>query len=184
MQRVYTQNVDGLHTAAKLPPELIVEAHGSWAKNNIVMYGDQLPSEWTKRVVEDFPLFYEESKAVDLVLVLGTALQVAPFCALPNLVNKHCTRVLVTKNTRSCLENPYNAVHLRDDDMCSMYSVPQMCPTIKIGKRLVSLQSWWGRRKWKNEFVLDMDVNDFVHKLISGCGWEKQYFEISGKYVV
>ena len=41
--------------------------------------------------------------------------------------------MLVTKNTRSCLENPYNAVHLRDDDMCSMYSVPQMCPTIKIG---------------------------------------------------
>ena len=49
------------------------------------MYGDQLPSEWTKRVVEDFPLFYEEGKAVDLVLVLGTALQVAPFCALPSI---------------------------------------------------------------------------------------------------
>ena len=39
---------------------------------------------------------------VDLVLVMGTSLQVAPFCALPNLAEKAATRVLVP-----CLRWPW-----------------------------------------------------------------------------
>ncbi|CAK9044667.1 unnamed protein product [Durusdinium trenchii] len=88
LQRIYTQNVDGLHLhpSLELPRDVVVECHGSMAAG-LVLYGDPLPQHFEDCCSEDFD-------KVDLVLVMGTSLQVAPFCGLPNMAPKGATRVL------------------------------------------------------------------------------------------
>jgi NAD-dependent SIR2 family protein deacetylase len=86
LTRVYTQNVDGLHSI-DLPSSKVVECHGSLV--NPVLYGDSLPSLVDEAARTDFP-------TADLLLVLGTSLKVGPFCALPNLCPRNATRVWVT----------------------------------------------------------------------------------------
>ena len=68
------------------------------------MYEDAIPSQFYHAVDEDFD---ERSPPIDLLIVMGTSLQVAPFCALPNMVKKDCTRVLVTLNPLSCFSNNF-----------------------------------------------------------------------------
>ena len=80
--RLYTQNVDGLHTHEDLlPTEKVVECHGSIRDGSIVLYGDALPPRVAHCLVEDFGAGSDD---VDLVLVFGTSLQVAPFCCRPS----------------------------------------------------------------------------------------------------
>ena len=52
----------------------------------------------------------EPEEPADLLLVFGTSLQVAPFCGVPNLCTKNCTRVLVNSPLKDCLENGWNIV--------------------------------------------------------------------------
>jgi NAD-dependent SIR2 family protein deacetylase len=97
LRRVYTQNVDGLHTHASLCMDagLVVECHGSIDKNNIVLYDDDLPDSMYDALEKDFG-----SKEIDFMLVLGTSLTVQPFCAIPNLVRKGAFRAWVTLNSQ------------------------------------------------------------------------------------
>ena len=53
LARVYTQNIDGLHQAAGLPPELVVEVHGSL--DAVVFYDDPLPPGFFEAMGRDFP---------------------------------------------------------------------------------------------------------------------------------
>ncbi|KAK4247015.1 DHS-like NAD/FAD-binding domain-containing protein [Corynascus novoguineensis] len=141
---LFTQNIDCLERAAGVPPDRIIEAHGSFAtqrcidcrepfaddakmresvergevprcervvgrdedetdgiggkeqdeerrcgglvKPDIVFFGEALPKA-----------FFERSGAVqeaDLVLVMGTSLQVHPFAGLPNMAEEEVPRVL------------------------------------------------------------------------------------------
>ncbi|KAK4184590.1 NAD-dependent protein deacetylase hst2-1, partial [Podospora australis] len=123
LHHLFTQNIDCLERAAGIPGDLIIEAHGSFAtqrciecktpfddakmrehvsrgevprceqpqcdglvKPDIVFFGEQLPKAFFEKrdLVED----------ADLVLVLGTSLQVHPFAGLPNLAPERVPRVL------------------------------------------------------------------------------------------
>ena len=65
---------------------------------------------------------------------MGTSLQVAPFCAIPNLVPKTATRVLVDPNPNRVLSlNPWST-------------------TTKLAGRDVELGSLWNSR-WENELL-------------------------------
>uniref|UniRef100_A0A096MAX3 NAD-dependent protein deacetylase n=1 Tax=Poecilia formosa TaxID=48698 RepID=A0A096MAX3_POEFO len=125
--RMYTQNIDGLerHQVAGVPPEMLVEAHGTFAtatctsclrkydgeelrpevmsgavprcptckgvvKPDIVFFGEELPLSFFKYLT-DFPL-------ADLLIVMGTSLEVEPFASLAGAVRSSVPRLLINRD--------------------------------------------------------------------------------------
>lgn len=125
LQRLYTQNIDGLERLAGIPAEKLVEAHGTFAtatctvcrrkysgdeirpavmsgsvpecptctgviKPDIVFFGEELPPYFLKYLT-DFPL-------ADLLIVMGTSLEVEPFASLAGAVLPTVPRLLVNRD--------------------------------------------------------------------------------------
>lgn len=123
--RLYTQNIDGLERVAGIPPAKLVEAHGTFAtatctvchnqfpsqdfwtdvladriphcpvctgiiKPDIVFFGEQLPQRFLLHVT-DFPM-------ADLLIILGTSLEVEPFASLSEAVWSSVPRLLINKD--------------------------------------------------------------------------------------
>ncbi|XP_047218277.1 NAD-dependent protein deacetylase sirtuin-3, mitochondrial isoform X2 [Girardinichthys multiradiatus] len=123
--RMYTQNIDGLERLAGVPPEMLVEAHGTFAtatctlclqkydgedlrpavmsgtvpqcptckgvvKPDIVFFGEELPLHFFKYLT-DFPL-------VDLLIIMGTSLEVEPFASLAGAVRSTVPRLLINRD--------------------------------------------------------------------------------------
>ncbi|XP_051018005.1 NAD-dependent protein deacetylase sirtuin-2 [Acomys russatus] len=125
--RCYTQNVDMLERVAGLEPQDVVEAHGtfytshcissscgqeydlSWMKEkvfsegvpkcekcqslvkpDIVFFGETLPSRFFSCMQSDFA-------KVDLLIIMGTSLQVQPFAALISKAPLSTPRLLINK---------------------------------------------------------------------------------------
>ncbi|GET89381.1 silent information regulator 2, putative [Leishmania tarentolae] len=123
--RCCTQNIDGLEKAAGVSPELVVEAHGSFAaaaciechtpfsieqnyleamggtvsrcstcggivKPNVVFFGENLPDTFFDALHHDAPI-------AELVIIIGTSLQVHPFALLPCFVPKSAPRVVMNR---------------------------------------------------------------------------------------
>ncbi|XP_041840369.1 NAD-dependent protein deacetylase sirtuin-3, mitochondrial isoform X1 [Melanotaenia boesemani] len=123
--RMYTQNIDGLERLAGIPPEMLVEAHGTFAtatctvclrkykdedlrpavmsgtvprcptckgvvKPDIVFFGEELPQHFLKYLT-DFPL-------ADLLIVMGTSLEVEPFASLAGAVRSSVPRLLINRD--------------------------------------------------------------------------------------
>ena len=125
--RVYTQNVDGLDRKAGVPEDELIECHGSYSTNtctkchdvskhedyleefktgkvvyckkckkgvvkpNSVLFGENLPKRFFKLYPTDFA-------NCDLLLVIGTSLQVAPCSQLPAYCSSDCVRVVINTN--------------------------------------------------------------------------------------
>lgn len=180
LRRVYTQNVDGLHTHEDLglPRELVVECHGSFRDGSIVLYGDPMPGIFDKCCRADF-LSAEER--VDLLLVMGTSLQVAPFCAVPNLAPKGCIRVLVNNRISHCLSNSFSKQQSFDDSLllsssrsCSMYDdmmyprSVRMQSTVNLGGfKAASLRPLWkDGRRWQ-QLLAESSCCAFIERFFS-----------------
>ena len=124
--RNYSQNIDGLEFLAKIPPPQIMECHGSFrtascidcskpfdddeckriiletnevpscrhcgglVKPDIVFFGQGLPARYMRLLPRDL-------KEADLLLIMGTSLQVAPVSMIPDMVEERCKRVLVNR---------------------------------------------------------------------------------------
>ncbi|KAK2846899.1 hypothetical protein Q5P01_009898 [Channa striata] len=125
LRRCYTQNIDTLERAAGLEEEDLIEAHGTfytshcvsfccrkeydldWMKEkifsdyiprcdkckslvkpDIVFFGENLPTRFFTSVKSDFP-------SCDLLIIMGTSLQVQPFASLISRVSKSCPRLLI-----------------------------------------------------------------------------------------
>ncbi|KAG9071104.1 NAD-dependent protein deacetylase sirtuin-2 [Linnemannia hyalina] len=123
--RSYTQNIDMLERLTGLDEDLLVEAHGSFAtseciqcnelcdnsyvrkhilkgeiphcmeckglvKPTITFFGEQLPDRFGTLAQVDF-------KKCDLLIVLGTSLQVEPFNRLITRVPASCPRLLINR---------------------------------------------------------------------------------------
>jgi len=123
--RHYTQNIDGLERKAGVPDEQLIESHGSFnkahcvsrgcskeyseswmretimkdvvptcsdcnrlVKPDIVFFGESLPERFHTSVMVDF-------QKCDMLIVMGTSLQVQPFASLVNMVNKECPVLLI-----------------------------------------------------------------------------------------
>ncbi|KAK4199811.1 DHS-like NAD/FAD-binding domain-containing protein [Triangularia verruculosa] len=123
LHHLFTQNIDCLEREAGIPADKIIEAHGSFAsqrcieckkefdavkmkefvrngdvprcedetckglvKPDIVFFGEQLPRAFFDR--------RQLAEQADLVLVMGTSLQVHPFAGLVNLAEERVPRVL------------------------------------------------------------------------------------------
>jgi NAD-dependent SIR2 family protein deacetylase len=123
--RIYTQNIDGLEFLAGIPDEKLVECHGHFrtascidcgrpanaeevketivlygktpkcnscggnVKPDVVFFGEGLPNRFHRLLKQDLP-------KADLLLVMGTSLQVAPVSMIPNMVR--CKRVLFNRD--------------------------------------------------------------------------------------
>ncbi|XP_039572468.1 NAD-dependent protein deacetylase sirtuin-2 [Passer montanus] len=126
--RCYTQNIDTLERVAGLDPELLVEAHGTFftshclrascrqryslawmrerifsslipkcekcqglVKPDIVFFGENLPSRF-------FALLESDFEKVDLLLIMGTSLQVQPFASLISSCPPSCQPVCLPQS--------------------------------------------------------------------------------------
>ncbi|XP_012932971.2 NAD-dependent protein deacetylase sirtuin-2 isoform X3 [Heterocephalus glaber] len=125
--RCYTQNIDTLERVAGLEPEDLVEAHGTfytshctsqlcrheytlgWMKEklfsevtpkcekcqsvvkpDIIFFGENLPSRFFSCLQSDF-------RKVDLLIIMGTSLQVQPFASLIGKAPLSTPRLLINK---------------------------------------------------------------------------------------
>lgn len=126
LQRHYTQNIDTLDRLAGIPSNKIIEAHGSFYTNHclkckeeydmawmkekifldeiprcthcnglvkpdIVFFGENLPSSFYTSPDEDF-------KDCDLLIIMGTSLEVQPFASLITRAGPRCVRLLINRD--------------------------------------------------------------------------------------
>jgi NAD-dependent deacetylase len=125
LHSVITQNIDGLHQKAGMPAERVIEIHGSeayilcvacgrryewsavlerfdgdcprcdscrgWLKPATVSFGQVMPLEETRRA-------FAEAEAADLLLVVGSSLQVYPAASIPAETRKAGGRVVIVNN--------------------------------------------------------------------------------------
>ncbi|XP_056138073.1 NAD-dependent protein deacetylase sirtuin-3 [Lampris incognitus] len=137
--RMYTQNIDGLEKMCGIPEDKLVEAHGSYAtaschlcytpypaeeakhaimsdnipictfcagavKPDIVFFGEDLPEKYFLHL-KDFP-------KADLLIIMGTSLQIEPFASLVNTVRSTVPRLLLNRYA----VGPFEKVPLRRAD--------------------------------------------------------------------
>lgn len=126
LQRCYTQNIDGLELAAGLPRERVVMAHGNMRKPSCVACKTPYPAAEHEKEVRaggiptcrkvgcgkpirpDITFFSEPSNIppsfqsdfdkCDLLIVLGTSLNVNPFANLAARVPLLCPRLLINRD--------------------------------------------------------------------------------------
>ena len=161
LTRVYTQNIDGLELHPDIFSELsidpseyserIVQAHGCMRDGTVVLYGDKLSNTFYKACDQDFN---NPENPVDLVLVMGTSLQVAPFCSIPNLAPTTATRVLVDPNPSRVI------------------SLNSWSTTTKLAGRDVELGSLWKKTNshWENELLIKSTSDNFVINFFKSPG--------------
>ncbi|KAF9905479.1 NAD-dependent protein deacetylase sirtuin-2 [Lobosporangium transversale] len=123
--RSYTQNIDMLERLTGLDPELLVEAHGSFATSMCLKCETLVDSSLVRKSIikgdipycslckglvkptitffgEELPtrfgdLVPEDFKKCDLLIVLGTSLLVEPFNRLITRVPPNCPRLLINR---------------------------------------------------------------------------------------
>ena len=126
LRRVFTQNIDSLETKAGVSEEKVVAAHGNfdtarclrghaqdvkkvmehvargapmrceqceeYVKPDIVFFGENLPVRFGKLAKVDF-----NRENCDLLIVMGTSLQVQPFAGLIEYPDIDCPRILINR---------------------------------------------------------------------------------------
>lgn len=126
LQRHYTQNIDTLDRLAGLPENKIIEAHGSFYTNHCLnckqqydmawmkskIFADELPScEHCKGLVKPDIVFFgenlpgkfysspeEDFQDCDLLIIMGTSLEVQPFASLIHRAGPRCIRLLINRD--------------------------------------------------------------------------------------
>jgi NAD-dependent deacetylase len=125
LKTVITQNIDGLHQKAGIPAERVIEIHGSeayvvcvacgrrhewsavlerfdgdcprcdscrgWLKPATISFGQPMPPEETRRA-------FAEAAAADLLLVVGSSLQVYPAASIPAETCRAGGKVVIVNN--------------------------------------------------------------------------------------
>jgi len=126
LQRHYTQNIDTLDRLTGLPEEKIIEAHGSFHTNHCIkcrkeydmawmkaeIFADRLPKcKRCKGVVKPDIVFFgenlpekfytspdEDFQDCDLLIIMGTSLEVQPFASLVQRPGPRCLRLLINRD--------------------------------------------------------------------------------------
>ncbi|KAJ8373635.1 hypothetical protein SKAU_G00042150 [Synaphobranchus kaupii] len=122
--RIYTQNIDGLEKMCGIPEEKLVEAHGSFATASCHLCYTPFPAQEAKSAImndsipicsfcqgtvkpdivffgEDLPQKYFLSSTdfpkADLLIIMGTSLQIEPFASLVDTVRATTPRLLMNR---------------------------------------------------------------------------------------
>ncbi|XP_053135155.1 NAD-dependent protein deacetylase sirtuin-3, mitochondrial [Hemicordylus capensis] len=156
--RLYTQNIDGLERVAGIPPDKLVEAHGTFASSTCTVCrrtyagedfrGDVMADKIPRCPVctgivkpdivffgEDLPhrffLHVTDFPMADLLFIVGTSLEVEPFASLAGAVRSSVPRVLINRD----LVGPF-AYQPRYNDVAELGDV------ISGVKKVVELLGW------------------------------------------
>ena len=162
LRRVFTQNVDGLYQKTGLSEDMLVEYHGNYANGTMVLYGDPIPAQAKQQAVEDLV----DNIDTDLLIIMGSSLQVMPFCILPNLVSKECTRILVDRQPENAMSNPWSKQPRIID---GMYSIPGGGDSsVKFGGRRVTLRPLFrNNKKYPQQYVYTADCDSWANALMT-----------------
>lgn len=146
LTRHYTQNIDTLERLAGIPGEAMVEAHGTFYTNHCIDCHKEYTKEWAKKEIfadrvptcikcnglvkpdivffgEDLPeRFYRlpqsDFKKCDLLIIMGTSLEVQPFASLIEKPKRNCVRLLINREkvgTRSWF-SPFDGLRFDKKD--------------------------------------------------------------------
>ncbi|KAI1905438.1 hypothetical protein AGOR_G00016180 [Albula goreensis] len=137
--RMYTQNIDGLEKMCGIPEEKLVEAHGSFASASCHLCYTPFPAQEAKQAImndsiptcsfcqatvkpdvvffgEDLPQKYflhsEDFPKTDLLIIMGTSLQIEPCASLVNTVRPAVPRLLMNRHA----VGPFERTPLRRGD--------------------------------------------------------------------
>jgi NAD-dependent deacetylase sirtuin 2 len=168
--RCYTQNIDGLERLAGIPPDKLVEAHGTFStascidckkpfdvekylrprvnlnklpfcdrcnpkedstiipykgliKNDIVFFGEDLPNRFYSMAYADFP-------KADLLIVMGTSLQVYPVAGLVHRISPITPRLLINMNAVSVFNKDKEEERNNYRDVCLLDTCDNSCHKI------------------------------------------------------
>ncbi|KAL0968469.1 hypothetical protein UPYG_G00267280 [Umbra pygmaea] len=137
--RLYTQNIDGLEKVCGIPDDKLVEAHGSFATASCHLCYTSFPAQEAKSAImsdkvpvctfcqatvkpdvvffgEDLPENYflhsKDFPKADLLIIMGTSLQIEPFASLVNTVRSTVPRLLLNRHA----VGPFQKVPLKRGD--------------------------------------------------------------------
>ncbi|KAL9955652.1 hypothetical protein ACROYT_G037005 [Oculina patagonica] len=198
--RMYTQNIDGLERLAEVPASKLVEAHGTFStascirchksydgeqikqtvmngdiprcssprctgviKPDIVFFGEDLPKRFYSYIV-DFT-------KCDLLLIMGTSLEVEPFAGIASAVDRSTPRLLLNME----IVGPFSRrSEKRSND------IVQRGDVVDGVKKLVDLLGWSesmdaimnsAKEKWKEHAsMMDANVNKASEELAKSIG--------------
>ncbi|OCF61528.1 NAD-dependent histone deacetylase SIR2 [Kwoniella mangroviensis CBS 10435] len=198
LKRVFTQNIDTLETLAGLPEEMIVEAHGSFARSHCldcraevdrekilragvrrgeVVRCDNLVQSKGKKgkdkgvcgglVKPDIVFFGEnlpdrffnllpELKQCDLLLIIGTSLQVQPFASLVDRAPSDCPRLLINREPVGPFERLSASGALTDSL-----------------KKILSPKG-----KDQRDMYWQGDADQGIYELVEHLGWSEEFEEV------
>lgn len=146
LKRVYTQNVDGLYQKTGLPEDKVVEVHGTYKDDKTVLFGDPLALNYIESCMYVDKIWED----VDLALVMGTSLQVAPFKWFLNILPRTCHRVYVNK------DDLFYDINEKDIIKGQSY---------KLCKKRVSMKFLWDNKKrYQKQSIItgpNVDVQEF-----------------------
>ncbi|KAM4038339.1 NAD-dependent protein deacetylase sirtuin-3, mitochondrial-like [Anomaloglossus baeobatrachus] len=156
--RCYTQNIDGLERMAGIPPEKLIEAHGTFstaschlcytpysakAARACIMAGGTPHCNVCYGVVkpdivffgEDLPTSFsrysEDFPKADLLIVMGTSLKIEPFANIVNAVRPNVPRLLINRD----LVGPFKKRPLSTD-------VAELGELSEVIRKFVSALNW------------------------------------------
>ncbi|KFY87033.1 hypothetical protein V500_07231 [Pseudogymnoascus sp. VKM F-4518 (FW-2643)] len=124
LHMLFTQNIDCIERAAGVPPDKVIEAHGSFASQRCIDCKTEYPDEFMREFVKSGDIPYCEDQAchglvkpditffgeslpqrfhmnthvpaqADLLIIIGTSLSVHPFASLPDMALEGIPRVLL-----------------------------------------------------------------------------------------
>lgn len=177
LKRLYTQNIDSLERKVGIQEANLIECHGTTARSkcqecrkvyskedyfdwkgegvprchcggllrpDIVLFGEPLPTSFQTSSTPDF-------QEADLLIIMGTSLQVHPFASLPKLVKSNCAILVVNR---------------------------ELPRSLSLHRQVRSLQSRLTGKKLRKEVFLQGDCDTSIRWLASELGWSKQLEEI------
>lgn len=198
LKRVYTQNIDGLERVAGVIPDKMVECHGTYftahclnckkqyelkdiqeqleegkvikcteckegvVKPDIVFFGEGLPDRF-------FDLMDEDFAECDLLIIIGTSLQVSPVNSLPSLVKTSVPRVLINNKIVNTYKEDLKIEKDKDgnEKLSESFFAPDPNFYFKFNHAL-------NRR----DIFLGGDCQKSIQELIKKLGWEDEYDSI------
>ncbi|MBN3272799.1 SIR3 deacetylase, partial [Polyodon spathula] len=169
--RMYTQNIDGLERMAGIPAQKLVEAHGTFSTASCHLCYTSFPPKEAKTIImsakiprckichgivkpdivffgEDLPksffLHSKDFQKADLLIVMGTSLQIEPFASIVNSVRPTAARLLLNRD----LVGPFKRIPLKSTDV------------IKLGDLVDSVKNFAQILGWQEEIDELIKQND------------------------
>ncbi|XP_057693080.1 NAD-dependent protein deacetylase sirtuin-3 isoform X2 [Corythoichthys intestinalis] len=185
--RMYTQNIDGLEKLCGIPDDKLVEAHGSFTTASCHLCYTPYPAEDAKRLImngnvptctfctatvkpdvvffgEDLPQKYflhtQDFPKADLLLVMGTSLQIEPFASLVNTVRATVPRLLLNRHA----VGPFQRIPLRRGDH------------VELGDLEDTVRRFAEMLGWNNDIVelMKSQEQECIPTLVSGRSGKHQ----------